>query len=89
MSNKATKSDTKDIGELKGQISALKAVANNPINLAPIVALVAPIIARIAARRTAGYLANQWNKRATPKIRTEVAQKVAENITGMLAGKIK
>jgi len=74
----------KDIQELQRFIQALKATEHNPVDWAAIVRFVAPIIGRLAARYAAGYLATKWNKRATPKIRKEVAEETADRLAKAL-----
>jgi len=78
---KKVKTRDKDIQELNRAIAALKSSQHNPVNWAAIISFVAPIVARLAARYAAGYLATKWNKRASPKIRKEVAEDVADRLT--------
>lgn len=78
----------KDIQELNRYLAALKATQHNPVEWAAIVKFVAPIIGRLAARYAAGYLATRWNKRATPKIRKEVAEQTADRLATALYGKL-
>lgn len=78
----------KDIQELQRVIAALKGSQHNPVDWVPIIKLVAPIIGRLAARYAAGYLATKWNKRATPKIRKEVAEETADRLAKSLYGQI-
>jgi len=74
----------KDLRELQIQMAALKGVEHNPVDWIAIVRLVAPVIARLAARYAASYLAGKWNKRASPKIREEVAKDTADRISSAL-----
>lgn len=78
----------KDIQELNRYLAALKATQHNPIEWAAVIKFVAPIIGRLAARYAAGYLATRWNKRATPKIRKEVAEETADRMAKVLYGKL-
>jgi len=74
----------KDLKELNRAIDALKGTQHNPIAWGAIIKFVAPIIGRLAARYAAGYLATKWNKRATPKIRKEVAEDTADKMANVL-----
>lgn len=74
----------KDIQELNRAIAALKGTQHNPVDWATIVKFIAPIVGRLAARYAAGYLATKWNKRATPKIRKEVAEETADRLATVL-----
>lgn len=74
----------KDIQELNRAIAALKGTQHNPVDWAAIVKFTAPIVGRLAARYAAGYLATKWNKRATPKIRKEVAEETADRLATVL-----
>lgn len=78
---KKVKTRDKDVQELNRAIAALKGSQHNPVNWAAIISFAAPIVARLAARYAAGYLATKWNKRASPKIRKEVAEDVADRLT--------
>jgi len=80
---KAPKVRDKDLLEMMRVLAALKGAEHNPVNWAAVIALVAPIIARLAARYAAGLLAAQWNKRATPKIRKAVAEDTADRIVSI------
>lgn len=83
-STKQSKTRDKDIIELNRAIAALKGAEHNPVDWAAIVKFVAPIIGRLAARYAAGWLATKWNKRATPKIRKEVAEDTADRMASVL-----
>jgi len=74
VSSKRKEPKDKDIQELNRALAALKATQHNPVEWGAIIKFVAPILGRLAARYAAGYLATRWNKRATPKIRKEVAE---------------
>jgi len=74
----------KDLRELQIQMAALKGVEHNPVDWLAITRLVAPVLARLAARYAASYLASKWNKRASPKIREEVAKDAADRISSAL-----
>lgn len=74
----------KDLRELQVQLAALKGVEHNPVDWLAIVRLVGPVVARLAARYAASYLAGKWNKRASPKIRKEVAEDAADKISTAL-----
>jgi len=74
------KTRDKDIQELNRAIAALKGSQHNPVNWAAIVSFVGPIIGRLAARYAAGWLASKWNKRATTKIRKELAEATADRM---------
>lgn len=84
MARKSTKkrpiTRDKDITALNAAIAALNATQHNPIAWAAVIRFVAPIVGRLAARYAAGYLATKWNKRATPKIRKEVAEETADRL---------
>lgn len=74
----------KDVQQLNLVIAALKGSQHNPVDWAAIIRLVAPIIGRMAARYAASFLAGKWNKRASPKIRKEVADSVADRLTSVV-----
>lgn len=74
----------KDIQELNRALAALKGAEHNPVDWAAIIKFVAPILGRLAARYAAGWLATKWNKRATPKIRKEVAEETADRMAAVL-----
>ena len=86
---KTPKIKDRDLIDLRNRINALKAVAHNPIAWGAIVKLIAPVIIRLAVRKTAGILASKWNKKATPKVRAEVVEKVTDQLTDVLARAIK
>lgn len=77
----------KDLRELQVQMQALKGTQHNPVDWIAVVRLVAPVLARLAARYAASYLASKWNKRASPKIRKEVAEDAADKISSALLKK--
>jgi len=77
----------KDQRELAVQLAALKGIQHNPVDWTAVVRLVAPVLARLAARYAASYLASKWNKRATPKIRKEVAEDAADKLSASLTKK--
>jgi len=81
---KVKKVKDKDLRELNVQLAALKAMEHNPINWVPIIRLIAPVLGRLAARYAASYLAGKWNKRATPKIRKDVAENVGEKMSDII-----
>jgi len=86
MANKAKKAPPtkdKDVKELNLFIKALQGTEHNPVQWAAVFRVAAPIIARLAARTAAGYLASKWGKRASPKTRGEVAAYTAERIAAI------
>lgn len=87
MTRKTTKASKptkdKDIKELNLFVAALKGTQHNPVEWAAVFRVAAPIIARLAARLAASYLASKWGKRASPKTRAEVAANTAERIAAI------
>lgn len=79
----------KDLQQLNVAINALKGAEHNPVDWAPIIKLVAPIVARLAVRYAVSALATRWNKRGTPKIRSEVSNEVADRIARTLSTQIR
>ena len=86
---KRPESKDRDIRALQRLITALNAVQHNPIAWAAVIKSVAPMIASLAARYAAGWLATKWNKRTSVKIRKEVAEDTAERIVSILSSSIK
>lgn len=83
MMGKSQKSNTKrESAELQRAVNALQATQHNPVEWAPVIRFVAPIIARIAARYVLSVIGRKLNKRISSKIReetvTEAADKLAE-----------
>lgn len=77
---KATKptADTRDIAELKRVKKALDATQHNPVNFAPIITFVAPILARIAARYVLRSIARKLNRKISQKVRDETVVGAAD-----------
>jgi len=86
---KLTKADQRDIQELMRANSALKGTSHNPIEWAPIIKFLAPIIARIAARYAAKYIANRFGKRLKLSYSQDVADSTADKISEMVLTRIK
>jgi len=79
----------KDIKELNRVVQALNGLQHNPVEWSALIKLVAPIIARLASRYAVTWLASKWNKRATPKIRKELADETADRISDILSKQVK
>lgn len=77
---KATKktADTRDIASLAAVKKALDATQHNPVNFAPIIAFVAPILARIAARYVLRAVARKLNRKISQKVRDETVVGAAD-----------
>lgn len=75
--------DTKDTDELKRMNDALQATQHNPVNFAPIIALVAPVLARIAARFVLRMIARKLNRKISSKIRDETVVGAADFIANI------
>lgn len=76
--------------ELQRAIDGLQATQHNPIAWTPIIRLVAPIIARIAARYVMSVISRKLGKRISSKIREETvvgaADKLAEIVIKRTGG---
>ena len=66
--------------ELNRAVGALNASEHNPIEWAPIVRFVAPIIARIAARYVMKVVSQKLDKRISSKIREDTVIKAADHL---------
>lgn len=75
--------DTKDLDELKRANDALQATQHNPVNFGPIIALVAPVLARIAARFVLRLLARKLNRKISSKLRDETVTGAADFIANI------
>jgi len=69
--------DSKDIAELQRAVKALNAGSHNPVDWAPIIRFVAPIVAR--------YIAGRLKKKLAKKMPQETADYVADKILEHLA----
>ena len=78
--DKADSPEKREVKELERAIKALQATGHNPIEFAPIIRFVAPIVARIAARYAMRLLARKLNRRIGDKIKNETVIKVADRI---------
>lgn len=72
--------DTKEIIELKKVVTALNAVQHNPIAWGSVIALFAPIIARLATRIAVRYISAKVGKRFKKSLPDEAAEYVADRI---------
>jgi len=74
--------EQRDKQELERAVQALQATSpSNPgIEWAPVIRLVAPIVARIAARYVMGLLSRKLNRRISSKIREETVQAAADRL---------
>jgi len=70
--------EARDKQDLERAVKALEGAVPNPIEWAPIIKFVAPIIARIAARYVMKYIAPKLNKRISSKIREETVLAAAD-----------
>ena len=61
--------DQRDVAALKAAITALNSTQHNPLDWAPIIRFVAPIVARIASRYVLRSLARRLGRRISQKIR--------------------
>lgn len=75
-----TNPDTRDKNDLQRGVNALEATEHNPIEWAPIVRFVAPIVARIAARYVLTTVSRRLNKRISSKIREETVLGAADKL---------
>ena len=66
--------------ELDRAVKALQATGHNPIEWAPIIKFVAPIIARIAARYVLTLIARKLNRKISSKIREETVIAAADHL---------
>lgn len=70
--------EKRDKEELQRAIKALESTSHNPIEWAPIIKFVAPIIARIAARYVMKLIARKLDKRISSKVREETVIQAAD-----------
>ena len=70
--------EKRDKEELGRAVNALYGAVPNPIEWAPIIKFVAPIIARIAARYVMKVVSQKLDKRISSKIREETVIKAAD-----------
>lgn len=70
--------EKRDKEDLERAVKALEGAVPNPINWAPIIKFVAPIIARIAARYVMKLVARKLDKRISSKIREETVISAAD-----------
>jgi len=66
--------------ELDRAVKAVEAAEHNPVEWAPIIKFVAPIVARIAARYVLKTVARKLNKRISTKIREETVLGAADHL---------
>jgi len=78
--SKAKTPEKREAEELNRVISALKATSHNPVEWAPIIKFVAPIVARIAARYALKLIARKLDKRISSKVREETVVSVADHL---------
>lgn len=70
--------EKRDKDELNRAVNALYGAVPNPIEWAPIIKFVAPIIARIAARYVMKLVARKLDKRISAKVREETVVQAAD-----------
>lgn len=70
--------EKRDKEELDRAVGALYGAVPNPIQWAPIIKFVAPIIARIAARYVMKVVSRKLDKRISSKIREDTVQSAAD-----------
>lgn len=75
--------EKRDKQELDRAVGALYGAVPNPIEWAPIIKFVAPIIARIAARYVMKVVARKLDKRISSKIREETVVSAADYLAGI------
>jgi len=63
--------------ELQNAVNALNASEHNPIEWAPIIRFIAPIVGRIAVQQAVTLISRITKKRISPKVRTRVVDEVA------------
>lgn len=83
---RATKTDARELRDLKLALAALKGSQHNPVNFTAIAAFLAPIFGRIAARYAARYVANKLNRRLNLKLSREAAEATAERMVALIRG---
>ena len=80
MAGKWITPEKRESNELQSAVYALNASEHNPIEWAPIVRFVAPIVARIAARYVMKTLTRRLNKRISSKVREETVIAAADHL---------
>lgn len=70
--------EKRDKEDLQRAVKALEGAVPNPIEWAPIIKFVAPIIARIAARYVMKAVSRKLDKRISSKIREETVLQAAD-----------
>lgn len=78
-SQKSTVKREKD--ELQRAVNALQATQHNPVEWAPVIRFIAPIIARIAARYVLTVIGKKLNRRISSKIREETVIGAADKLS--------
>jgi len=80
MPTRKKNADKRDNDDLQRGVNALEASEHNPIEWAPIVRFVAPIVARIAARYVLTTISRKLNRRISSKIREETVLGAADKL---------
>ncbi len=75
--------EKRDKEDLQRAVKALEGAVPNPINWAPIIKFVAPIIARIAARYVMKLVARKLDKRISAKVREETVIQAADYLADL------
>lgn len=75
--------EKRDKDDLQRAVKALEGAVPNPIEWAPIIKFVAPIIARIAARYVMKLVARKLDKRISSKIREETVIAAADYLADL------
>jgi len=87
--SRTSKADSKEVKELKLAVKALEGSSHNPINWIAIIKFIAPLVARIAGRYAAKYVAGRLNKRLKIGISRDAAEATADRLTEILAKTLK
>lgn len=75
--------EKRDKAELDRAVNALYGAVPNPIEWAPIIKFVAPILARIAARYVMKLIARKLDKRISSKVREETVIQAADYLADL------
>lgn len=87
MKNKTA--DSRDIDGLRDGVKALEASEHNPVEWAPIIKFVAPIVARIAARYAMRLIVRKTSVKLSPRTREETVNSVADRLAEIATKRTK
>lgn len=71
----------RDMKSLESAVKTLNATQHNPIEWAPIIKFVAPIIARIAVRYVLTAIAKKLNRKISAETRDKLANETADRLS--------